>query len=481
MVSKTKFIRKDFLRSKANNRTKNGRKWKKLVQKHRLKKRYRYRAFLSSRKFNAKNTIGTLNKLNFDCLVHITYFLQLNDLINLDKISKDFSSVTRQAYKRYKSFNFNSISSLTFQEGRVVLNKIGPYITSIKIHDMYQAAEDIEAFIDLMLQLFTNLENLSISRWTSFELLLKMSKLFPTLKSIEFLWLFDIEIEKLLETATVLQNLNIRGPDISGRCISKIKNLVSLNFYGCQYLQPNYFTDICLNNTNLVKLDISYCRSLTSKSVTDITTNLLKLEELSISYETVNSWTSSDYLEFANLPNLKKLQIGCSTIINDDFLKILAKKDLLQSLDISGFEFPMNKNLLKTIVSFNKLEVLKMNFCKHAFNDEVLLQLATKGYIKELHIQGAFEYPNQKLSLSVLTSFVEKSPNIRLLDISYSRFIPDDFFYMLSKILKRLNRQHLLTVFVYNYKYSTDNQFNPDLIAEYSPWIRLNFSIRARI
>lgn len=122
-----------------------------------------------------------------------------------------------------------------------------------------------------------------------------------------------------------------------------------------------------------------------------------------------------------------------------------------------------------------------MNFCKHAFNDEVLLQLATKGNIKELHIQGAFEYPNQKLSLSVLTSFVEKSPNIRLLDISYSRFIPDDFFYMLSKILKRLNRQHLLTVFVYNYKYSTDNQFNPDLIAEYSPWIRLNFSIRARI
>lgn len=492
MISRRKFLRKHFVKPKANIRTKMKRKGKTLVLKHCSRYLLQYRAFLI-RKFNAKNTIGTFNKLNFDCLVHITSFLELNDLTNLDKISKGFSSVTQHAYKGFKNFNFESIRSVTFEEGRVLLNKIGPHITSIKIEHKYKVDEDFEAFIDLMCQLCTNLENLYIFIYRkvfSSVLLMKMSKLlFPRLKSIEYYFPNEIAMEKCLETATVLQNLKLHGCK-SGRCISKIKNLVSLSIELGIKLDPDYFTDFCLNNKNLVKLKIHHCAKLTSKSVTDITTNLLKLEELSIvSYE----WTTSEYLKLANLPKLKKLQVGgyASNDVNYEYMfKKLAKKDLLQFLDISAWGFRMNNKLLKIVDGFNKLEVLKMNF-NDSINDEILSQLGTKGNIKELHIQNYFRDPTkytftinqinhkQNLSSSGIASLIKKSPNIRLLDISYSDFIPNDFFYMVSKILKEQNRQHILKVFVFST--SIEHQFNADLIAEYYSWIRLNFLYREKI
>lgn len=398
--------------------------------------------------------VGIFTTLNFYCLVHICSFLKLNDFTTFDKVSEDFKPVFEQTYKMFKSFDtfdFHTISPVKFYAARIVLNKIGRYIKSIKID-----REDLlikttyfyvdRLFLEMVFQFCPNLENISIkSFYISAAILLKMSKLFKKLKSIEFIHCY-----------------------IGGNSwISNIKNLFSLNLRDSENIQPKYFTNFCLNNKNLIQLDIIKCDSLTSKSATDITTILLNLEELAISSQYTNM-KSNDFFKFADLPKLKKLYLRCNKLAKIENLLIkFAEKDLLQYLDISGVQ--TSRKLIEILASFKKLEIIKINLTSHNFNDWLLSILSTKVNIKELHL-----FYSLGITSSGLVNFVERSPNIRVLDIRRCKFITNDFYYSVLKILKEQNRQHSLTVFVYDTEIF-EKKIDPDLIAENLPWIQLKF------
>lgn len=263
----------------------NDKTWKTLVQKHRLKYRVNHKSLFCE--FNEENTIGTFNQLNFDCLVHISSFLELNDLENLEKLSEKFKPIIEHSYKRYKSFDFKSISPVTHSRAKTVFKKIGPYLSSLKIDltdfitlqkeyfSMYGYAHSVNLMLYyedcLKLDYCTNLENIEVhSTDLGHEILFKMSKLFPRLKSIKFNDCDlgdDDSIGKYLETATVLKKLSYKNMDISGSCINKIKNLISFDLSCCRNISPNHFTDFCLNNKSLVKLDMVDSGLLTSISV----------------------------------------------------------------------------------------------------------------------------------------------------------------------------------------------------------------------
>lgn len=211
------------------------------------------------------------------------------------------------------------------------------------------------------------------------------------------------------------------------------------------------------------------CSGLTAKFIKDITTNLLNLEELLIS-SSYSYLKSEDFLEFVNLPKLKKLsidfRINTSSLNIDDLLSKLAKKKLLEYLDIS--RIITTKKTMEALVSFNKLEILKMNDVIF-FENEFISQIESKGNIKKLYIAGC-----RRVKAKELVRFVEKSPNIRVLDISGCYGITDDFYYSISAFLKEQNRQHRLEVIVGGTQINEDELF-PEILSEHSRWIQLKF------
>lgn len=403
-------------------------------------------------------------KLNFDCLVHIISFLELKDLANLDQVSDHFQPITEHLYTKYKSFDCKSISPVTFYDGRITLDQIGSYISSIKI-DQNDLNTNCYDFLELVLILCPNLENIRIEDITLDRKTLKRIKnLFLKLKSIELInCCLDDSIGEYLATAKFLEKLNLRRNEkINGSCISNLKNLVSLNLSRCDNIQP----DFLINHTNLVQLNIIQSQ-LTPSSVTYITTNLLNIEELSIS-TSYDNLTSNDFLLFANLPKLKKLKIKRSNSTNtDDLFVKLGEMDFLQSLNIS--EVTISKKVIDALVSFTKLEILKMNDV--SFRNFDLSQLQIKENIKELHLRNCYG-----LTTPALISFVENSPNIRVLHLNGCGNITNDFYYSVLASLKEQNRKHYLTMTIFNYDTSmNENEIDSKMINDNLPWIQLKF------
>lgn len=426
----------------------------------------------SSSDSTPEENINAIFNLNFDCLEHIISFLDLKDLQNLEQVSAAFKPITETVYKRHKIFNFKSVQKngpVTLMEARSTLIQIGHYITTITIDEGDLASEG-RRFLELVIRYCPNLENIIVDGFLLNDLLLKkMTNFFPKFKSIELISCYiNDSIEKYLLTASSLKKLNLqRNYEVSGKCISKIKNLISLNLNNCRNVQPAFFTQFCLNNKTLVQLNMVRCERLISKSIIDITTNLLNLEELTIS-SFYQHLTSKDFLELINLPKLKKLHIQFNDSSNiDDLLRKFAKKDLLEYLDIS--RIPVTKKTIEAIVSFNKLEILKMNY-KLDFDDEILSKIESKGNIRELYIAGCCSVTTEGL-----TNFVKKSPNLRLLDISGCYGITDEFYYNVSSFLKEQNRQQRLQVIVGGTQINEDELF-PEILAEHLRWIQLKFS-----
>lgn len=435
-----------------------------------------------------KKTTGIFD-LNFDCLVHIVSYLGLKDMANLDLVSDKFKPSTENSYKKYKSFDFKSIPPVkrrywcdlvNFFAVRTILKQIGSHLTSITInrHVLNINTEtNPQHFLELVLSFCLNLENICIEGITlNDEMLKKMKILFTKLKSIQLIScnIDDSIIGEYLETAKFLQKLDFDDILTSGKCISNIKNIISLNLSFCQMVQPNYFADFCKNNKNLVQLNIIRCEQLTSSSVVEITTNLLDLEELAIS-GSYNLLTSNDLLKFANLPKLKKLIIKCykSTADVYDLLAKLAKIDKLQVLELT--EIPCTNKFFKALFSFTKLEVLDLQndwtgLGDFDYDDTWLSRLQMKKNIKELHFfAGCYD-----IKEASLISFVENSPNIRVLDVSIYSAITNKFYYRVSTFLKKQNRKHCLTVEVNSPVMSMSaKSIDPEIIEENLPWIQL--------
>lgn len=391
-------------------------------------------------------------------------------MANLDIASDNFKPFTENSYKKYKSFDCKTIRPVTFNDGRIALNQIGSYITSIKI-DQNDLTTNSHDFLEMVLIFCPKLESICINDITlSNKILKKMKNLFPKLKSIELICCsLDDTIEEYLATAKLLEKLNLRKNDkILGSCIYKIKNLVSLNLSRCENIEPNYFTNICINNTNLVQLNVIRCQ-ITQQSIINITTYSKNIEDLSIS-SSYTYTTPNNLMQFANLSKLKKLKIKFNKISQtDDLLVLLAKKDLLQFLDISNI--PTTKKVTEALLSFTKLEILKLNTCRSDFNDEHLLKLQIKDTIKELYLDTSYSTTS-----AGLISFIEDSPNICLLDVSNCYNITEDFYYSVLTSLKEQDRQHCLRIFANNTRIKV-NAIPPQMIAENLRWIELKFII----
>lgn len=389
-------------------------------------------------------------------------------MANLDLVSDNFKPITDYSYKKYKSFDCKTIRPVTFYEGRITLNQIGSYITSIRINqnDLNTNSHD---FLEMVLIFCPKLEHIYINDVTlSNKMLKKMKNLFPKLKSIELICCsLDDSIGEYLETAKSLEKLNLRKNDkIIGNCISNRKNLVSLNLSRCHSITTNTFANICTNNSNLLELNIIRCQ-ITLKTIINITTYLKNIEELSISscYEFLSP---SDLNLFANLPKLKKLKVKFHHMSHiDDLLILLAKKDLLKFLDIA--DVPTTNKVTEALLTFTKLEFLKMNASQNEFKNEHLVKLKIKETIKELYLLRCFS-----LSSASLISFIENSPNICVLNVNNCYNLTEEFYYSVLASLKEQDRKHCLTVYLNDTRIK-ENAICPEIIKKNLPWIEWKF------
>lgn len=419
----------------------------------------------------SQENINGIFKLNFDCLVHIISFLNLKDLANLDKASDNFKPITENSYKKYKNLDCKTVGRITVIKGKTVINQIGRYLTSIAIdRNDFISEASVNSFLKLVAVRCSKLEEISIKFMDVDTKMLKKFNIFSRLKSIELIncGIDDDEhndrIKECLETAIFLEKLNLSyNTYLTGRCISNIMNLVSLNLDSCQNFQN--FSNVFRNNNCLVQLNIANCHGLTLKLLNEITKNLLNLEELTIS-SCYNDFSSSHLSEFANLSKLNKLKIQFNSIsVNiDDLLLKLAEKDQLKFLDISFIQ-NITKKTIEALASFSKLEILKINFSQFSFDDYVKRQ----GNLKEMYLTRCYN-----VTTDGVMQLVENSPHITVLDIRGCYGITCDFYDRISTFLKEQNRPQRLTVFA-NQTRIKQNEIHPEVIAENQPWIQLNF------
>lgn len=441
-----------------------------------LKKRYRYNGANNEKNANEspsnpqEEKINEIFQLNFDCLVHVISFLDLKDLANLDKASDNFKPITESSYKRYKSFDCNSIRPISIIEGRTVITQIGSYLTSISLtRGDFTSVASVNSFLNIAAVRCTELKDLYIESVNIDSMMLKKLNIFPRLKSIELIHCkIDDRIMECLETATFLEKLNLsENFNLNGRCMVNTMNLVSLNLDNCSRFLPSHFSNVCINNKCLVQLNIAGCNSLTPKSVNDISTNLLNLEELIIS-NCYCQISSTNLLEFVNLPKLTKLTIKFYNLANiDDLLLKFAEKDQLKCLDISLIQI-VTKRTIEAIAQFDKLEILKMNFSLFSFDEYKWRNV--KGNLQEMYLSRCY-----KVTADGLMKFVENTPHLSVLDIRGCIGITADFYYRISTFLKQQNRPQRLTVFadetrIFRY------EILPEIIAENLPRIQLNFT-----
>lgn len=154
----------------------------------------------------------------------------------------------------------------------------------------------------------------------------------------------------------------------------------------------------------------------------------------------------------------------------EDLLFKLAERDIeIKKLDISLAITPITESLIESIIGLKRLETLNMTDGYSYLNDELLSKLATKGTIKELHLNDC-----NTVTLAGLTHFIENSPKIRVLKITECNQITNKFYYRAVAILKEKKRQHCLTVFALETQMK-ENGFNRDVIVESLPWIEVKF------
>lgn len=361
---------------------------------------------------NSENTNSEplIYMLNDDCIIYICKFLDIYDLLSLNKVSQRFNDITHHAFK---------IPSITLMLRTIRLENLDEVFEKIIIPNTRTLFMSGGACIDKALQ-HRLLKNIPECRKLNKLNLMYFRLDIQTIKSFEgiFTNLHTLHLNRCDMTDDLIQYVaplkNLRILDLAGNIIlegvhlheikSKIEELY-LDF--CTALDYVHFKKYLNTHPNELRvLNISFDNNLYADTLLSLLVEsqpnleILKIGELKI----------PDYMPLLKLKKLKSLtchQISTFTLKPnmDDIVIGLSETHLyLNELDISFCVLTRGgQNALK---KFESLEVLK---------------------IKRLQIGNSnFEFVKQLASLKTLKE----------LDISYCKLTDDDCLEIISKAPK---------------------------------------------
>ncbi|XP_059615810.1 uncharacterized protein LOC132261196 [Phlebotomus argentipes] len=322
-------------------------------------------------------------RLNYDCLFEIFSYLDIRELMKMEMVCQWFKEVAEMVYKTKRLlWLMTSVEKFSEEETQDISMRIGPYVRTLmaNCNNFENVYEGLKSFLSN----FRNLRQLRLRRLDCF---MKKSS--------------ELELAECLRKPTQLKTLNLRGnSELRGQFLPELQNIQEIDLTCCGYIQASYFELFLSRNQGLTSLNIENCKFITSACLAAI----------------------------AKLQNLRSLVIN-NSYRNDNASSISLLGDLpcLKDLAISKWVEPLEFVCASTrklhsclTSSFSKLKKLEFRQWKKGLNANILLQLACKNTIEELH----FAYC--KLTNDLLIAIIGNYQKLRLLHIRGRYKITDD-------------------------------------------------------
>lgn len=371
-----------------------------------------------------------IQDINDDCLLHITSYLDLVDIVNLGQTSISMHSFVQQIYRRKPHFSFGTNtgdSTINELNMPIILQEIGGHIRSIEWQHLNSSHLDVLSkncpnVISLELTSPLNKVNTSSVK--------KNKKLFRNLQTLDIKGasFFDVTFKTIISSSPKLRCLqisecrNIRGKFFSKWKSSKMKclNVTDNPRIGCENVHQ------FLRNNKLTKFTFdagcSFGQCLSAPPECLVMLKELKLDCSSLSDEKLK------ILQFENLKRLtdltltrKHAQMGsCNNI-----LAAMSPVKTLKSLTIHNIE--IDNDTVKQLGLFQKLQKMNFNDCLNRIGEELyssipthLANLTTLSMLKKYQINediGIKSISDMILSLKKLKYFSHSSMTWELLDM----------------------------------------------------------------
>uniref|UniRef100_A0A336MH93 CSON001662 protein n=1 Tax=Culicoides sonorensis TaxID=179676 RepID=A0A336MH93_CULSO len=418
----------------------------------------------------------SLMMLNDDCLLYLLEFFNVLELVKMRGICSRLDSLIEIFCQKYVNFSFETLSlelptELTLMNARDILTFLGPIMKSLKIDGGdFSENSNPNRTIDWIVRYCKNLESLELENFTLNRINLK--KLTPVIQKLKSLSLGDStkvndELGSCLNRAEQMEELIISGNwEITGKCLTKAKNLKTLSVNCCGNLQSKPFKEALKNNLTLKKLEIRRCDKFDDTVVNCIVEEIKEIEELSLSnvYQCM-----SNYSRFAELPHLKKLSVEFHSFASiDNLLEKLSEKSILEELNYIGSS---SNAVDKTIELISKITTMK-NFSM-AFNSNIsdndLKRLQNLAQLESLSIPGA-----SNVTSDGLLKLLSACKNLHYLDISQVK-VDIDFLEKVVQMWRLSQNRPKLQLIVYETNIQEDSEEVEKIQKENLNNLRLSF------
>ncbi|XP_059612565.1 uncharacterized protein LOC132259041 [Phlebotomus argentipes] len=217
---------------------------------------------------DAKHEVPRTNailQLNDDCLCHIFTYLNIWQVMLMEKVCKRFKIVARMIYKRTHELNFTVLweqkntGNITMRDVRNISARLAPHI-----HTLVAASEDFYSPCDVIthiLDICKDCSKLKNLRLCSFEINQPDAKSFVNLEMLELKWCTitdELDLEICLQAAKNLKILNISCHSITGKCLTVLHDIKELSIGVLPNFRLSYFRQFCERQHGLKTLKIKF-------------------------------------------------------------------------------------------------------------------------------------------------------------------------------------------------------------------------------
>ncbi|XP_055694488.1 uncharacterized protein LOC129796507 isoform X2 [Lutzomyia longipalpis] len=146
-----------------------------------------------------------LTDLNTDCLLHITSFLELGDLLNFEHTCRRMQQIARMQYRKYAKFTL--LLREENGESARILSSIGEFIKHLEFSGGFAISRGItERILTDIVTFCTNMHMITLSREKAEQVLL-----LEKCEALQVICLQNCDVNKeLLEGYDELKHLEIR-------------------------------------------------------------------------------------------------------------------------------------------------------------------------------------------------------------------------------------------------------------------------------
>lgn len=301
---------------------------------------------------------------------------------------------------------------------RKILLKCGRFLTRINLNDSSQCLS--QSTLTIIGKLCPNLTNIDVTALTvcasGIRTLANNCRNITKFNLGPSTYSCDNELKCLFKLNQNLEYLAITKNSILGKCLlclpEQTMNTIILDH--CDYLQDTHLSLALKKLENLKHLAINECIGVAKHTLEVVGRHCKNLKTLELSGDFPSAQTA-DMLYLIHLVNLEVLKITYNSKVSNDFLTDLVQHcQQLTTVDITGCS-NVNDVGLTAIATLVRLEKLIVSYMHHVTDDG----LKNMCGLKELECRGCL------FSDRGMTTLIESSPQLQLLDLSGCTYIKD--------------------------------------------------------